>query len=67
MQLSDDGKMAIIQIVAADYHAFDSILADKRPEIRVFEIGKDSKEAIEAEMRKYRKNFDLSGFQVMVQ
>jgi len=53
--------------VAADHHAFDSILADKRGEIRVFEIGKDSKATIEAEMQKYKKTFTLAGFPVVVQ
>ena len=67
MQKSDDGTMAILHIVAADHHAFDSILADKRGEIRVFEIGKDSKTKIEAEMQKYKKNFTLAGFPVVVQ
>jgi len=59
--------MAILHIVAADHHAFDSILADKRGEIRVFEIGKDSKATIEAEMQKYKKTFTLAGFPVVVQ
>jgi len=67
MQVTDDGKMAIIHIVAADRHAFDSILADKRPEIRVFEIGKDSKDKIEAELRKFKKNFELDSFPLEVQ
>ena len=67
MQVSDDGTMAIIQIVAADHHAFDSILADTRPEIRVFEIGRATPAAIQTEMRKYKKDFDLTNFQVRVQ
>jgi hypothetical protein len=66
MQTSDDGKMAIIQIVAADHHAFDSILADTRPEIRVFEIGKTPPATIQAEMQKYKANFDLTNFRVIV-
>ena len=66
MQASDDGTMAIIQIVAADHHAFDSILADTRPEIRVFEIGKTPPATIQAEMQKYKANFDLTSFRVIV-
>ena len=66
MQKSDDGTMAIIHIVAADHHAFDSILADARPEIRVFEIGKDSAATIQAEMQQYKKDFNLNSFQVVV-
>lgn len=67
MQLSDDKTMAIVQLVAVDHHAFDAILADTRSEIRVFEIGKDSKAAIEAEMQKHKKGFSLDGFRVMAQ
>jgi len=58
--------MAIIQIVAADHRAFDSILGDTRPEIRVFEIGKDSPATIQAAMQQYKKDFDLNSFQVRV-
>ena len=64
MQMTDDKHMAIIQIVAADWRAFDAVLSDKRAEIRVFEIGKDKKGEIEKEMRKYKKDFDLASFQV---
>jgi hypothetical protein len=64
---SDDGTMAIVQLVAADRRAFDSIFADKRPEIRVFEIGRDKPEAIQSELRKFRKDFDLQKFQVRAQ
>ena len=59
--------MAIIQIVAADHHAFDSILADTRPEILVFEIGKTPPDQIQAEMQKHKANFDLTNFRVIVQ
>ena len=67
MQISDDGTMAIIQIVAADHHAFDSILADTRPEIKVFEIGKDAPATIQAAMQQYKQNFVLTNFRVIVQ
>ena len=59
--------MAIIHIVAADHSALDAILADKRPDVKVFEIGKDSKDAIEKEMQKHRKDFSLDTFQVVAQ
>lgn len=67
MQTSDDGTMAIVHIVAADPSAFAPILADKRPEIRVFQIGKDSPAAIQAAMQLYRKDFNLNTFEVVVQ
>ncbi len=67
MQKTDDGKMAIVHIVAADPSAFAAILADTRPEIRVFQIGKDSKATIEATMRQYKKGFSLDSFEVFAQ
>ncbi len=67
IQLTDDRSMAIIHVVAVNRNAFAPILADTRPEIRVFEIGKDSRAAIEAEMQKYKAGFDLSKFQAMAQ
>jgi hypothetical protein len=67
MQKSDDGTMAIVQMVAADHHAFDSILADTRPEIRVFEIGKTPAAAIQTELQRFKQDFNLSTFRVMVQ
>ena len=66
-QITDDGQMAIIHIVAVDRQAFSPILADKRPEIRVFEIGKDSPDAIEKELKKYKKDFSLNSLQVLAQ
>jgi hypothetical protein len=67
MQFTDDRNMAILQVVAIDRHAFDAILADKRSDIRVFEIGRDSKERIEKEIRKFKKDFNLDAFQVVAQ
>jgi hypothetical protein len=67
MQLTDDGQMAIVHYVAADRNAFAPLLADKRAEVRVFEIGKDKPEAIEAEMQKFKKDFTLANFRVVAQ
>jgi len=64
-QISDDGKMAIVQVVAVDAHAFDAIRADKRGDLRVFEIGKDSPADIEKEMKKYKKDFSLDSLKVV--
>ena len=58
-QLTDDKKMAIVHYVVADRAALAPVLADRRPEIRVFEIGKHSRPVIEQEMKKYKKNFNL--------
>jgi hypothetical protein len=67
MQLTDDNQMAIVHYVALDRAAFESLRSDKRPEIRVFEIGKDKPADIEAEMKKYKKDFTLENFKVVAQ
>lgn len=66
-QISDDGRMAIVHLVAVDRKAFAPIFADTRPEIRVFEIGKDSPEAIEKELKKFKKDFTLDSIRVVAQ
>jgi len=53
--------------VAVYRSAFTAILTDKRPEIRVFEIGKTPPAAIEAELRKYKKDFSLESLKVNAQ
>jgi hypothetical protein len=67
VQVTDDKSMAIVHLVGANRQAFNAVLNDTRPEIRVFEIGKHGKAEIEAELRKYKKDFDLDSFQVVAQ
>ena len=55
---SDDRAFALVEFVSADRSAFQAILADKQ--LKVFEKGKDKKDDIEKELKKYRKDFDLS-------
>lgn len=65
-QLTDDNKMAIVQIVAPDRRAFDTIFQaiPSRPDIQVFEIGKDSKTTIENAIGKVKQGFSLKNFGV---
>jgi hypothetical protein len=63
-EVSDDGTMAIVHFVAANRKAFQSIFADTRPEIRVFEIGVATRAQIEAEMGMYKAGFNLDNLQV---
>ncbi len=65
MQMTDDKNMAILHMVAADRAAFEAILNDKRPEIRVFEVGKQDRDTIEREMKKYKKDFTLDSLRVV--
>jgi hypothetical protein len=64
---TDDGKMAIIHVVAVNRNAFAAIFADTRPEVKVFEIGKDKPAAIEAALQMYKANFSLDALQVVAQ
>jgi hypothetical protein len=61
-QLSDDGNFAVVELVARDRKAFAAILGDRRPDIKVFERGKANAAVVEAEIRKYVKNFDVNKF-----
>ena len=67
VQPTDDGNMAILHVVAANKKALDSILNDKRADVRVFEIGKHGKESIETELKKFKKDFSLEKFEVSAQ
>jgi hypothetical protein len=59
MVLSDDGRFALVEFVALERSAFADLLADRRPEVRVFEKGRVRREDIEVEFRKLRKDFQL--------
>ena len=67
MTRTDDGTMAIVHMVAVDHHAFDAVLADTRPEILVFEVGKTPTASIEAAMQSHKQGFSLANFQVVAQ
>jgi hypothetical protein len=64
---TDDGSMVIVHVAAVDRNAFRAILADTRPEVKVFEIGVDSRQTIEAFMQKYKKGFSLDWLKVVAQ
>ena len=61
-QVSDDGNFAIVEFVARDRKALAPILNDNRPEVKVFEKGRATKEAIQTEFRKYKRDFDIERF-----
>lgn len=61
-QLSDDGKFAVMEMVARDRREFWPVLGGSRPDVKVFERGRSDPAVVEAEIRKYLKDFDLSRF-----
>ena len=62
--LSDDKKFALVELVARDRKAFEGILKETRPDVKKFDQQRDGARAedIEAEFRKYKKDFDFKKF-----
>jgi hypothetical protein len=65
-QISDDGKLALVEFVALNPAAFQDLLDDSRPEVKVFRKGKDKREDIEKEFKKHKKDVNLNSFTVVV-
>jgi len=59
-ETSDDGNYSITEYVGRDISAFKIILSDKS--ITSFVKGQATKASIEAAIRKFRKDFDLDKF-----
>lgn len=62
-QVSDDGQWALVELVARDRKALEPVLSDRRPSVKVFERGKARAAEIQAEFRKYKRDFELDRFQ----
>ena len=62
---SDDGKFALVQFAARDRAAFKEILADKS--VKTFLNGRDKREDVEAELKKFKKDFDFKHLELRVQ
>jgi hypothetical protein len=63
--LSDDGKSALVLFVAARREGLKEVLED--PLSKAFVRGRDTSETVEAEFRKYKKNFKMEDLRVAVQ
>ena len=59
---TDDGTMAIVELIARNRAAFKDILANTNPAILVFLKGRDVPSTIELAMQKYKKGFTLQKF-----
>lgn len=62
--LSDDRKFALVELVADDAKALEAVLKSERADVKRFDLqkGKAKAEDIEAEFRKYKKDFDFKKF-----
>ncbi len=63
--LSDDGRFAIVEYVVKDRAALPPILTDSRV-IKAFQRGKGRRAELESEARKYRRDFNLDDFAVVL-
>jgi hypothetical protein len=59
---SDDGRLAIVEVSAPSARMLAPLRGDARPEVRLFERGRDSREDVEREIRRIRKDFTLERF-----
>ena len=59
---ADDGKHAIVEIVATTQTAFQPILSDASPDVVVFQRGTHTKAQTEAGIQRFRKDFTLDKF-----
>lgn len=62
MQLSDDKTMALVEIVARNRNVLLPAITSAATGVVIFEQGKSSKAAIEAEFQKYKKGFTLNSW-----
>jgi hypothetical protein len=65
-QLTDDGKSAIVEFVARDRAAFQSIMADKTGSVKFFEKSKVKREDLTTELQKHKKSVDLDQLGVRI-
>ncbi|MBI5280356.1 MAG: hypothetical protein HY858_01650 [Candidatus Solibacter usitatus] len=62
--LSDDGLFAIVEFHAArpsivSLRKLDEVAESKHPEVKAFDRSKHTKEEVEREIRKFKKDFDV--------
>jgi hypothetical protein len=62
--LSDDKKTALVEFVALQPSAFQAILADKS--VKSFRRGQAKKEDVDKELKKYKRDFDINRFGVVL-
>jgi hypothetical protein len=67
MQVSDDGKSALVEFVAATRLDLLPVISSTAVGVAVFERGAATQTQIEAEFQKYKKNFTLSMFNTRAQ
>jgi hypothetical protein len=63
MQLSDDKQSALVEFIGASPQALVFITQSKAPGVKAFERGKATRQEVEAEFRKFRRDFRMEQIQ----
>ncbi len=61
-QVTDDGKMAIVEFVAPTRAAFAELFASQDPSVKVFEVGQHSQAEIQAAFQQVKASFNFNNF-----
>lgn len=61
-ELSDDGKFALVEIIARERKHLLPMLNSTRADVKVFLRGRDRKDDIERELKLYKRDFDVHRF-----
>jgi hypothetical protein len=64
--MSDDKKHAIVEYVARDRSAFNRLMADRRPDVKVFDKGRAQRSEMDVELKKHKTNINLDQLMVRV-
>lgn len=62
MQVSDDGRSALVEFVLSDQQAAKEIMESRAPGVKAFERGNARKEEVEDEFKKHKRNFKMESF-----
>lgn len=66
-EVSDDGKWAIVELVATNRAALQPVLTTNAPGVSVLQRDKSSRDDIERAVKRFKKDFDLDKFAARVQ
>lgn len=61
-QVSDDGRLAIVEFTARNRSVFAQIVSSARADVKSFEPGRISEAALVTELRKHKRDFDFKQF-----
>ena len=61
-QVSDDGNYALVEFIATEVRFLQPLLDDRRADIKVFRLGRATKQEVETEFRRHKSDFSWTRF-----